>query len=53
MTTVDGSKRARADLIVVDPDETPTVERAFVAGTEVVRMGHATETVTRTPPVGS
>ncbi len=44
---------ARADLIVVDRDETPTVERAFVAGTEVVRMGHAAEKVSRTPPIGS
>jgi len=30
---------ARADLIVVDPDPVPTVERVFVAGTEVYRAG--------------
>ncbi|MFO8116554.1 MAG: alpha-D-ribose 1-methylphosphonate 5-triphosphate diphosphatase [Halorubrum sp.] len=28
---------ARADLAVVDPTPTPTVERAFVAGSEVIR----------------
>ena len=30
---------ARADLVVVDPSPTPTVERAFVAGTEAIRTG--------------
>ena len=30
---------ARADLILVDPSPTPTVERAFVAGTEAIRTG--------------
>ncbi|WP_435074260.1 alpha-D-ribose 1-methylphosphonate 5-triphosphate diphosphatase [Halorubrum sp. HHNYT27] len=28
---------ARADLVIVDPSPTPTVERAFVAGSEVIR----------------
>jgi alpha-D-ribose 1-methylphosphonate 5-triphosphate diphosphatase len=30
---------ARADLIVVDPSPTPTVERVFVAGAEAIRTG--------------
>jgi alpha-D-ribose 1-methylphosphonate 5-triphosphate diphosphatase len=30
---------ARADLVVVDPSPTPTVERAFVAGSEAIRAG--------------
>lgn len=33
---------SRADLIVVDPDPTPTVSRVFVAGTEVYRFGAGT-----------
>lgn len=37
---------ARADLAVVDPTPTPTVERAFVAGSEVIRTdGGATPEV--------
>ncbi|GAA0522427.1 alpha-D-ribose 1-methylphosphonate 5-triphosphate diphosphatase [Halorubrum aquaticum] len=44
---------ARADLIVVDPDGTPTVERVFVAGREAVRTGHTATTERRTPPAGS
>ncbi|WP_418286680.1 alpha-D-ribose 1-methylphosphonate 5-triphosphate diphosphatase [Halorubrum sp. DTA46] len=39
---------ARADLIVVDPSPTPTVERAFVAGSEVLRAGE-----TATPRIHS
>jgi len=30
---------ARADVVVVDPSPTPTVERVFVAGTEAIRTG--------------
>ncbi|EMA65511.1 alpha-D-ribose 1-methylphosphonate 5-triphosphate diphosphatase [Halorubrum kocurii] len=44
---------ARADLIVVDPSETPTVDRAFVAGTEAVRTDRTATTERRTPPAGS
>lgn len=45
---------ARADLVVVDPDATPTVERVFVGGTEVVRTGHEPEASRQTvPPAGS
>jgi alpha-D-ribose 1-methylphosphonate 5-triphosphate diphosphatase len=41
---------ARADLVVVDPTPTPTVERAFVAGSEVIRtdQGAAPEVPSRT-----
>ena len=44
---------ARADLIVVDPGGTPTVDRAFVAGTEAVRTDRTATTERRTPPAGS
>ncbi|WP_096388797.1 alpha-D-ribose 1-methylphosphonate 5-triphosphate diphosphatase [Halopenitus persicus] len=45
---------ARADLIVVDPDPTPTVTRVFVDGTEAIRTGHSSQPVSRSPrPVGS
>lgn len=33
---------ARADLVVVDPDPTPTVQRVLVAGREVYRAGRPT-----------
>ncbi|MFW6317194.1 MAG: alpha-D-ribose 1-methylphosphonate 5-triphosphate diphosphatase [Halorubrum sp.] len=38
---------ARADLVVVDPARTPTVERAFVAGSEVIRTDEGTAPETR------
>jgi len=44
---------ARADLILVDPNGTPTVDRAFVAGTEAVRTDRAATVDRRTPTVGS
>ncbi|EMA58930.1 alpha-D-ribose 1-methylphosphonate 5-triphosphate diphosphatase [Halorubrum lipolyticum] len=44
---------ARADLIVVDPAGTPTVDRAFVAGAEAVRTDRAATNDRRTPPAGS
>jgi alpha-D-ribose 1-methylphosphonate 5-triphosphate diphosphatase len=45
---------ARADLILVDPDETPTVERVFIGGTEVVRTGSEPESPRQPlPPAGS
>ena len=45
---------ARADLVLVDPDATPTVDRVFVAGTEVVRTGPEPEESRQTlPPAGS
>jgi len=43
---------ARADLIVVDPSPTPTVERAIVAGSEAIRTGEATAAETPPRPVG-
>ncbi len=44
---------ARADLIVVDPSETPTVDCAVVAGTEAVRTDRTATADRRTPPAGS
>ncbi|WP_235271305.1 amidohydrolase family protein [Halorubrum saccharovorum] len=44
---------ARADLIVVDPNGTPTVDRAFVAGTEAIRTDRTATAERRTPPAGS
>ncbi|WP_123622008.1 alpha-D-ribose 1-methylphosphonate 5-triphosphate diphosphatase [Halorubrum sp. CSM-61] len=44
---------ARADLILVDPNGTPTVDRAFVAGTEAVRADRAATVDRRTPTAGS
>ncbi|MGM0447694.1 MAG: alpha-D-ribose 1-methylphosphonate 5-triphosphate diphosphatase [Methanobacteriota archaeon] len=45
---------ARADLVLVDPDATPTAERVFVGGTEVVRTGpESPEARQPIPPVGS
>lgn len=41
---------ARADVIVVDPAPTPSVERVFVAGSEVLRAGPARERSTETVP---
>ena len=47
------SEGARADLIVVDPDGTPTVDRVFVAGAEAVRADRTPTTERRTPTTGS
>lgn len=47
------SEGARADLIVVDPDGTPTVDRVFVAGVEAVRADRTPPTERRTPTAGS
>ncbi|WP_144920681.1 alpha-D-ribose 1-methylphosphonate 5-triphosphate diphosphatase [Halorubrum salsamenti] len=44
---------ARADLIVVDPSGTPTVDRVFVAGTEAIRADRTATVERRTPPAGS
>lgn len=45
---------ARADLILVDPAETPTADRVFVGGTEVVRTGPEPEAARQPlPPAGS
>lgn len=44
---------ARADLIVVDPNGTPTVDRVFVAGTEAVRTDRTATAERRTLPAGS
>jgi alpha-D-ribose 1-methylphosphonate 5-triphosphate diphosphatase len=45
---------ARADLIVVDPDPTPTVTRVFVDGTEAIRTGQSSQPVPRSlRPIGS
>ena len=41
---------ARGDVIVVDPSPTPSVERVFVAGTEVLRTGPSRQRPTRTVP---
>ena len=35
---------ARADLVLVDPSPTPTVERAFVAGADAIRAGESPAT---------
>lgn len=42
-------KGARADVLVVNPDPTPTVERAFVNGQEVVRTGSPDTSRERVP----
>ncbi|WP_050031945.1 alpha-D-ribose 1-methylphosphonate 5-triphosphate diphosphatase [Halorubrum halophilum] len=44
---------ARADLIVVDPNGAPTVDRVFVAGTEAIRTDRTATAERRTPPAGS
>ncbi|GAB3705017.1 alpha-D-ribose 1-methylphosphonate 5-triphosphate diphosphatase [Halorubrum pallidum] len=45
---------ARADLIVVDPNPVPTVERVLVGGTDVMRSGEPRDTPVRPlPPMGS
>lgn len=44
---------ARADLIVVDPNGTPTVDRVFVAGTAAVRTDRTATADRRTLPAGS
>ena len=41
---------ARADVIVVDPSPTPSVERVFVAGSEVLTAGPTRERRTETVP---
>ena len=41
---------ARADLIVVDPDPVPTVERVLVDGIDVMRSGEPRNPSVRTPP---
>ncbi|WP_128905532.1 alpha-D-ribose 1-methylphosphonate 5-triphosphate diphosphatase [Halorubrum amylolyticum] len=44
---------ARADLIVVDPNGTPTVDRVFVAGAEALRADRTATADRRAPPAGS
>lgn len=41
---------ARADLVLVDPDPVPTVERVLVGGTDVMRSGEPRDAAARTPP---